>query len=124
MNIQKVCIVAALIFLLSARASAESELASISVRDPFARPDVMDVMNTEEGAGGNDGVGDFSLRGLVSGNGKAYALVQNSLGGEFYLRKGDELGSLGKVIGIAAREGVTFRSADNEEVTLKMPRRQ
>lgn len=110
-----------LLFLAATKGVAAAEISSISVRDPFARPDVMDVMNTEESASDS---GDFSLRGLVSGNGKAYALVQNTTGGEFYLRKGDKLGSLGKVVAIAARDGVTFRSSDDVEVTLKMPRRQ
>lgn len=110
--------------LLSINAAAESDLTSISVRDPFARPDVMDVMNTDEGIGRGDHGSDFSLRGLVSGNGKAYALVQNGAGGEFYLSQGDELGGLGEVVAIVARKGVMFRAADGAEVTLKMPRRQ
>ncbi len=124
MKASNVFIITALLFLASSKATAESELTSISVRDPFARPDVMDIMNTDEGGvGGENGV-DFSLRGLVSGNGKTYALVQNTLGGEFYLRKGDELNGLGQVVSIAPRQGVTFRSSDDEKITLKMPRRQ
>ena len=86
--------------LLSINAAAESDLTSISVRDPFARPDVMDVMNTDEGIGRGDH------------------------GSEFYLSQGDELGGLGEVVAIVARKGVMFRAADGAEVTLKMPRRQ
>lgn len=88
----------------------------ISLRDPFEDPGMTDSNTLVE-----DGT-EYSLRGVVRARKKSIALIHDSNGMEYFGSVGYELGTLGEIVSIEGRAGVTIKSGD-KVVVLKMPRR-
>jgi|GEM_PF-1840895 hypothetical protein len=112
--------IAVCIYLLFSTVCAVGQVAApvgdISLRDPFEDPGMTDSNTLVE-----DGT-EYSLRGVVRAGSKSIALIHGSNGMEYFGSVGYELGSLGTIISIEGRKGVSISNGD-KTVILKMPRR-